>query len=57
MAGRLSWTRRAVPFGDLNDFNRMLAVNETVAHLDVLVARGRATVSEADGEARFSLVG
>lgn len=54
VAGRLGWTRRAVAFGDLNDFNRMLAVNEIVAHLDVLVARGRATVSEVDGVARYS---
>jgi glyoxylase-like metal-dependent hydrolase (beta-lactamase superfamily II) len=46
VAGVLGWTRRAIPFGDLDDFNRMLAVNETVAHLDVLVARGRAGVSE-----------
>ncbi|MEU5262905.1 MBL fold metallo-hydrolase [Amycolatopsis sp. NPDC021455] len=57
VAERLSWTRRAVPFGDLNDFNRMLAVNETVAHLDVLVARGRATVSEVEGVARYALTG
>ncbi|MBE8520636.1 MBL fold metallo-hydrolase [Amycolatopsis sp. H6(2020)] len=54
VAERLPWTRRAVAFADLNDFNRMLAVNETVAHLDVLVARGRATLSEADGVARYS---
>ncbi|MET8852723.1 MBL fold metallo-hydrolase [Amycolatopsis sp. NPDC004625] len=54
VAGALTWTRRAVAFDDLNDFNRMLAVNETVAHLDVLVARGRATVSEVDGVARYS---
>jgi len=53
VARLLPWTRRAVAFDDLNDFNRMLAVNETVAHLDVLVARGRATVSEVDGVARY----
>ena len=33
----------------------MLAVNETVAHLDVLVARGRAPVSEVEGVARYAL--
>jgi glyoxylase-like metal-dependent hydrolase (beta-lactamase superfamily II) len=55
VANVLSWTRRAVAFGDLNDFNRMLAVNETVAHLDVLVARGRATVSEVEGVAQYAL--
>jgi glyoxylase-like metal-dependent hydrolase (beta-lactamase superfamily II) len=57
VAGRLPWTSRSVAFGDLNDFNRMLAVNETVAHLDVLVARGRAGVSEVDGVARYSPAG
>jgi len=57
VAERLTWTRRAVAFGDLNDFNRMLAVNETVAHLDVLVARGRATASEVEGVARYALTG
>jgi glyoxylase-like metal-dependent hydrolase (beta-lactamase superfamily II) len=55
VAGVLGWTRRAVPFGDLDDFNRMLAVNETVAHLDVLVARGRAGVSEVEGVAQYAL--
>ncbi|MGW4058091.1 MBL fold metallo-hydrolase [Amycolatopsis sp. NPDC004747] len=57
VAGCLTWTRRAVPFDDLTDFNRMLAVNETVAHLDVLVARGRARVSEVEGVARYALSG
>ncbi|VVJ22200.1 MBL-fold metallo-hydrolase superfamily [Amycolatopsis camponoti] len=56
VATRLGWTRRSIPFGDLNDFNRMLAVNETVAHLDVLVARGRVAVFEAGGVARYSPV-
>ncbi len=55
VARRLSWTSRSVAFDDLNDFNQMLAVNETVAHLDVLVARGRATPSEVDGVARYTL--
>ena len=42
MAHKLTWTRREVPLTDLDDFNQMLAVNETGAHLDVLVARGHA---------------
>jgi glyoxylase-like metal-dependent hydrolase (beta-lactamase superfamily II) len=42
VAGQLTWTRREIPFADLDDFNQMLAVCETVAHLDVLVARGQA---------------
>ncbi|MEU7853129.1 MBL fold metallo-hydrolase [Nonomuraea sp. NPDC049141] len=49
VARQLTWTRREVPFAGLDDFNQMLAVNETVAHLDVLVARGQVTV-ELDGE-------
>jgi glyoxylase-like metal-dependent hydrolase (beta-lactamase superfamily II) len=57
VAEQLAWTRRLIPFGDLNDFNRMLAVNETVAHLDVLVARGRAVMSEVDGVAQYSPAG
>jgi glyoxylase-like metal-dependent hydrolase (beta-lactamase superfamily II) len=55
VASRLGWTRRAVRFADLNDFNQMLAVNETMAHLDVLVARGRVVASELDGVVRYSL--
>jgi glyoxylase-like metal-dependent hydrolase (beta-lactamase superfamily II) len=55
VASRLAWTRRAIRFADLNDFNQMLAVNETMAHLDVLVARGRATASESNGVVRYSL--
>ncbi len=44
VAQELGWTRRQLPFADLGAFNQMLAVNETAAHLDVLVARllGRA---------------
>ncbi len=53
VAQRLPWTGRRVRFDELNGFNQMLAVNETVAHLDVLVARGRATSSTVDGVARY----
>ncbi|WP_158845670.1 MBL fold metallo-hydrolase [Saccharothrix deserti] len=49
VARRLTWTRRRIGFADLDDFNRMLAVNETAAHLRVLVGTGRATVVTADG--------
>ena len=45
-----------MPFGDLGAFNQMLAVNETVAHLDVLVPRGRATAAFADGVNRYTRV-
>jgi glyoxylase-like metal-dependent hydrolase (beta-lactamase superfamily II) len=54
VAHRLTWTRREVPFTELDDFNQMLAVNETGAHLDVLVARGEAVATQVDGTLRYS---
>ena len=54
VARRLAWTRRDIPFADLDDFNQMLAVSETVAHLDVLVARGQAMTTPDDGTDRFT---
>ncbi|GAA4691573.1 MBL fold metallo-hydrolase [Phytohabitans rumicis] len=42
VARQLTWTRREIPFADLDDMNQMLAVCETVAHLDVLASRGQA---------------
>lgn len=41
VAARLRWTRRGRAFDELDVFNRMLAVCETVAHLELLVAQGR----------------
>ncbi|KAK1184540.1 MBL fold metallo-hydrolase [Streptomyces sp. NBS 14/10] len=49
VARRLPWTRREVPFSELSAFHQMLAVNETVAHLDVLVLQGRLTATFVDG--------
>lgn len=40
VAEQLHWTRREHRFATLDMFNQMLAVNETLAHLDVLVSRG-----------------
>jgi len=40
VAERLTWTRRARALAELDTFNQMIAVCETVAHLDVLVDRG-----------------
>lgn len=40
-ASRLTWTRKHRAFDDLDLFNQMLAVTETAAHLDLLVAQGR----------------
>ncbi|WP_405718446.1 MBL fold metallo-hydrolase [Streptomyces sp. NBC_01537] len=56
VARGLGWTRRRLPFDDLNAFNQMLAVNETAAHLDVLAARGRVTQALADGVTRYAAV-
>jgi len=40
VAKLLPWTRRDRHFTELDPFNQLLAVNETVAHLELLVARG-----------------
>jgi glyoxylase-like metal-dependent hydrolase (beta-lactamase superfamily II) len=40
IAGQLTWTRRERSLGELDDFNQMLAIGETVAHLRVLVSGG-----------------
>lgn len=48
VARALTWTRRERALDSLDPFNQMLAVNETVAHLDVLVARQQLHVSEHD---------
>ncbi|WP_116248374.1 MBL fold metallo-hydrolase [Nocardiopsis sp. FIRDI 009] len=56
VARGLTWTRRGTPFDGLDAVNRMLAVNETAAHLDVLVLRGGATVETADGVHRYTRV-
>jgi glyoxylase-like metal-dependent hydrolase (beta-lactamase superfamily II) len=53
-AGMLTWTRRHKAFADLDQFNQMLAVGETGAHLDVLVAQGRLSVQEADRVRHYS---
>jgi glyoxylase-like metal-dependent hydrolase (beta-lactamase superfamily II) len=42
VAQQLRWTRRERRLTELDPFNQMLAVLETVAHLNVLVVQGRA---------------
>ena len=42
-AKAIKWTRRERPFGDLDLFSQLQAVNETAAHLEVLAARGQLT--------------
>ena len=46
VASILRWTSRGRSLDELNLFDRMLAVLETAAHLDVLVLRGQATRDE-----------
>lgn len=53
-AGRLTWTRRERAFADLDLFNQMLAVTETAAHLDLLVAQGRLKAADVDGVRRYA---
>ena len=43
IASSVGWTRRKRPLMDLDPFNRMLAICETVAHLRLLVAGGKLT--------------
>ena len=54
VAGAIGWTRRNTPFGELDPFNQMLAVNETAAHLDVLVRREELDVVEVHGVSHYA---
>ncbi|WP_040795977.1 MBL fold metallo-hydrolase [Nocardia higoensis] len=54
VAAALTWTRRGRRFTELDTFNRMIAVCETMAHLDVLVARDLIGHGPRDGVAIFA---
>ncbi len=56
-AGMITWTRRERKLDELGLFNEMLAVLETMSHLDVLVLQGRLSVSLVDGAKRYALDG
>ncbi|WP_425826454.1 MBL fold metallo-hydrolase [Streptomyces fractus] len=56
VARGLGWTRREVPFAELSAFNQMLAVNETAAHMDVLVLRERVAAEPVDGVLQYTRV-
>jgi hypothetical protein len=43
VAMAIKWTRRQTRFEDLDLFGQIQAVNETAAHLEVLLTRGQAT--------------
>ena len=49
VASALRWTRRERTLAELDQFNQMLAILETGAHLDVLVLQGELTATETDG--------
>jgi len=56
VAVKLPWTSRHRSMADLDPFNAMLATNETVAHLDVLVDRGELTAAlDDDGIERYAI--
>lgn len=50
----LTWTRRGRHFDELDLFNQVMAVNETVAHLEVLVERGWLHRADVDGVVHYS---
>jgi glyoxylase-like metal-dependent hydrolase (beta-lactamase superfamily II) len=43
VAKAVKWTRRQTLFGDLDLFSQVMSVNETAAHLEVLLVRGQIT--------------
>jgi glyoxylase-like metal-dependent hydrolase (beta-lactamase superfamily II) len=57
VAGELPWTRRAHRLPELDVFNAALATMETLAHLELLAARGQVTREEADGVVLFAVPG
>ncbi len=56
VAHELSWTRRGRHYNELDGFNRQLAVQETAAHLDLLVSQGSVRVATADEVRRYEVV-
>ena len=53
VAHRLGWTRHLRRLEDLDLFNKVLAINETMAHLEVLVERGWMVRTSEDGVVVF----
>ncbi|MEO6886765.1 MAG: MBL fold metallo-hydrolase, partial [Jatrophihabitantaceae bacterium] len=54
VAGHLGWTRHKRTLAELDLFNQILAVNETLAHLEVLRERGWLTSTVDDGVEHFT---
>jgi glyoxylase-like metal-dependent hydrolase (beta-lactamase superfamily II) len=57
VANAITWTRHQRRFDDLDMFNQIMAVHETMAHLEVLVERGALARAVADGIVQFSSSG
>jgi glyoxylase-like metal-dependent hydrolase (beta-lactamase superfamily II) len=56
VATALPWTRHKRRLTELDVFNQIMAINETMAHLEVLVERGVLTRHSHDGIVRFTLI-
>ena len=56
VAHQLAWTRRELAYDDLDAFSQGMAAMETKAHLELLVARGRATREDTAEGVLFSAV-
>ena len=54
-AGRVGWTRRGRKLSEMDSFNRMLAVLETAAHLDLLAAQGKLISRVEDGVRHYTV--
>jgi glyoxylase-like metal-dependent hydrolase (beta-lactamase superfamily II) len=54
VAGQLTWTRREQALSDLDPFNQLLAINETGAHLQLLLAQGRLRAQDVDGVRHYT---
>ena len=52
---RIGWTRRNRKLSEMDIFNQMLAVLETAAHLDLLVAQGKLVVHTMDGTRHYGV--
>lgn len=55
VAARMTWTRRQRALSELDPFNEMLAVLETMSHLDVLVLQGRLRRSDIDSSRHYQV--
>lgn len=53
IAEAMRWTRRGLRWSELDPFSAMMAVFETTAHLTLLVAQGRLSMSTRDGVRRY----